>query len=130
MGKVTVDQILAEAKTLSRDEQEQLRDTLDAWLRSKRPEEQLERPGARVYPGLQGSLPSITCHAPEQHRLADRHRGPRPCGPAGSLAAPGRSPGRGKWLAVEPLGELPGQLISAVLAQGPRDIEDLAADDR
>jgi hypothetical protein len=43
MGKVTVDQILAEAKTLSRDEQEQLRDTLDAWLRSERPEEQLER---------------------------------------------------------------------------------------
>ena len=42
MGKVTVDQILAEAKTLSRDEQEQLRDTLDAWLRSERPEEQLE----------------------------------------------------------------------------------------
>ena len=43
MGKVTVDQILAEVKTLSRDEQEQLRDTLDAWLRSERPEEQLER---------------------------------------------------------------------------------------
>jgi hypothetical protein len=42
MGKVTVDQILAEAKTLSRDEQ-QLRDTLDAWLRSERPEDQLER---------------------------------------------------------------------------------------
>jgi hypothetical protein len=40
---VTVDQILAEAKTLSRDEQEQLRDTLDAWLRSERPEDQLER---------------------------------------------------------------------------------------
>ena len=29
MGKVTVDQILAEAKTLSRDEQQQLRDTLN-----------------------------------------------------------------------------------------------------
>jgi len=43
MGKVTLDQILAEAKTLSRDEQEQLRDTLDAWLQSERPEEQLER---------------------------------------------------------------------------------------
>jgi len=43
MGKVTVDQILAEAKTLSRDEQEQLRDTLDAWLRSERPEVHLER---------------------------------------------------------------------------------------
>jgi hypothetical protein len=43
MGKVTVDQILAEAKALSRDEQQQLRDTLDAWLRSERPEEQLER---------------------------------------------------------------------------------------
>jgi hypothetical protein len=42
MGKVTVDQILAEAKTLSRDEQQQLRDTLDAWLRSERLEEQLE----------------------------------------------------------------------------------------
>jgi hypothetical protein len=43
MGKVTVDQILAEAKTLSRDEQQQLRDTLDAWLRSERPEHRLER---------------------------------------------------------------------------------------
>jgi hypothetical protein len=43
MGKVTVDQILAEAKTLSRDEQQQLRDTLDAWLQSERLEEQLER---------------------------------------------------------------------------------------
>jgi hypothetical protein len=43
MGKMTVDQILSEAKTLSRDEQQQLRDTLDAWLRSERLEEQLER---------------------------------------------------------------------------------------
>jgi hypothetical protein len=43
MGKVTVDQILAEAKTLSRDEQLQLRDTLDAWLRSEGLEEQLEQ---------------------------------------------------------------------------------------
>ena len=43
MGKMTVDQILAEAKTLSRDEQQQLRDILDAWLRSERLEEQLER---------------------------------------------------------------------------------------
>jgi hypothetical protein len=42
MGKVTVEQILTEAKTLSRDEQQQLRDTLDAWLRSEPPEEQLE----------------------------------------------------------------------------------------
>jgi hypothetical protein len=40
MGKVTVDQILAEAKTLSRDEQ-QVRDTLDTWLRSEGLEEQL-----------------------------------------------------------------------------------------
>jgi hypothetical protein len=43
MGKVTVDQILAEAKTLSRDEQQQLRDTLDAWLRSEGLEERLEQ---------------------------------------------------------------------------------------
>ena len=43
MGKVTVDQILAEAKTLSREEQQQLRDILDAWLRSEGLEEQLER---------------------------------------------------------------------------------------
>ena len=43
MGKVTVDQVLAEAKTLSRAEQQQLRDTLDAWLRPERLEEQLER---------------------------------------------------------------------------------------
>jgi hypothetical protein len=43
MGKVTVDQILVEAKALSRDDQQQLRDTLDAWLRSEHPEEQLER---------------------------------------------------------------------------------------
>ena len=43
MGKVTVDQILAAAKTLSRDEQQQLRGTLDTWLQSERLEEQLER---------------------------------------------------------------------------------------
>ena len=43
MGKVTVDQILAEAQTLSREEQQQLRDTLDAWLRSEGLEEQLEQ---------------------------------------------------------------------------------------
>ena len=43
MGKVTVDQILAEAKTLSRDEQQQLRDILDTWLRSDGREEQLEQ---------------------------------------------------------------------------------------
>jgi hypothetical protein len=42
MGKVTVDQILA-AKTFSRDEQQQLRDILDAWLQSERLEEQLEQ---------------------------------------------------------------------------------------
>jgi hypothetical protein len=43
MGKATIDQILAEAKTLSREEQQQLRDTLDSWLQSESPEEQLER---------------------------------------------------------------------------------------
>jgi hypothetical protein len=34
MGKVTVDQILAEAKTLSRDELQQLRDILDELVAS------------------------------------------------------------------------------------------------
>ena len=43
MGNVTVDQILAAAKTLSRNEQQQLRDTLDTWLRSEGLEEQLEQ---------------------------------------------------------------------------------------
>jgi hypothetical protein len=43
MGKVTVDQVLAAAKTLSRAEQQQVRDTLDAWLRPEGLEEQLER---------------------------------------------------------------------------------------
>ena len=43
MGRVTIDQIPAEAKTLSRGEQQQLRDTLDARLRSERFEEQLEQ---------------------------------------------------------------------------------------
>jgi hypothetical protein len=43
MSKMTVAQILAEAKTLSRDEQQRLRDTLDAWLRSEGLEEQLEQ---------------------------------------------------------------------------------------
>lgn len=42
MGKLTVEQVLAEAKTWSREEQQQLRDTLDAWLRPERLEEQLE----------------------------------------------------------------------------------------
>ena len=43
MGKVTIDQVLAEAKTLSRAEQQQLRDTLDAWLQPERLEAQLDR---------------------------------------------------------------------------------------
>ena len=43
MGKVTVDQVLAEAQTLSRAEQQQVRDALDAWLQPERVEEQLER---------------------------------------------------------------------------------------
>jgi hypothetical protein len=43
MGKMTVEQILEEAKTFSRDEQQHLRDTLDAWLRQERLEDQLER---------------------------------------------------------------------------------------
>ena len=32
MGKMTVDQLLEEVKTFSRDEQQHIRDTLDAWL--------------------------------------------------------------------------------------------------
>ena len=43
MGKLTVDQVLAEAKILSREEQQHLRDTLEVWLRPERLEEQLER---------------------------------------------------------------------------------------
>ena len=43
MGKITVDQVLAEAKALSRDEQQQLRDTLDAWLQPESLEDRLER---------------------------------------------------------------------------------------
>jgi hypothetical protein len=43
MDKMTVEQILEEAKTFSREEQQQLRDTLDAWLRQERLEDQLER---------------------------------------------------------------------------------------
>jgi hypothetical protein len=43
MGKMTVDQVLEEAKTFSRDEQQHLRDTLDVWLRQEPREAQLER---------------------------------------------------------------------------------------
>lgn len=42
MGKMTVDQLLEEVKTFSRDEQQHIRDTLDAWLRQERLEDQLE----------------------------------------------------------------------------------------
>jgi hypothetical protein len=43
MGKVIVDQVLAEAKPSSRNEQQQLWDTLDAWLWPEHLEEQRKR---------------------------------------------------------------------------------------
>ena len=79
MGKVTVDQILAEAKTLSRDEQEHLWDTLDTWLRSERPEAQLERllydagllrdirPVGPAYSGGPVRRSGPMLHSPRQH---------------------------------------------------------------
>jgi hypothetical protein len=67
MGKVTVDQVLAEAKTLSRAEQQQLRDALDAWLQPERLEDQLERmlyeAGLRreIYPPGAATVSSPRC---------------------------------------------------------------------
>ncbi len=43
MTNITLDRLLEEVKTLSSDEQRQLRDTLDAWLRDEQPEDRLER---------------------------------------------------------------------------------------
>ena len=42
MGTISLEQVLAEVKRLSREEQQQLRDTLDRWLRHDRPEDHLE----------------------------------------------------------------------------------------
>jgi hypothetical protein len=42
MGTVSLEQVLAEVKMLSQEEQQQLRDTLDRWLRHDRPEDRLE----------------------------------------------------------------------------------------
>ena len=42
MGTVSLEQVFAEVKLLSREEQQQLRDTLDQWLRHARPEDRLE----------------------------------------------------------------------------------------
>jgi hypothetical protein len=42
MGTVSLEQVLAEVKLLSQEEQQQLRDTLDRWLRPDRPEDRLE----------------------------------------------------------------------------------------
>ena len=42
MGTVSLEQVFAEVKLLSREEQQQLRDTLDRWLRPDRPEDRLE----------------------------------------------------------------------------------------
>ena len=42
MGTIRLEQVLAEVKLLSQEEQQQLRDTLDRWLRHNRPEDRLE----------------------------------------------------------------------------------------
>ena len=42
MGTIRLEQVLAEVKLLSQEEQQQLRDTLDRWLRHARPEDRLE----------------------------------------------------------------------------------------
>ena len=42
MGIVSLAQVLAEAKMLSQEEQQQLFDTLERWLRHDRPEDRLE----------------------------------------------------------------------------------------
>jgi hypothetical protein len=42
MGTRSLEQVLAEVKMLSQAEQQQLRDTLDRWLRHDRPEDCLE----------------------------------------------------------------------------------------
>src|SRR5215471_404445 len=42
MGTIRLEHVLAEVKLLSQEEQQQLRDTLDRWLRPARPEDRLE----------------------------------------------------------------------------------------
>ena len=42
MGTIRLEHVLAEVKLLSQEEQQQLRDTLDRWLRHDRPEDRLE----------------------------------------------------------------------------------------
>jgi hypothetical protein len=42
MGTIRLEQVLAEVKLLSQAEQQQLRDTLDRWLRHNQPEDRLE----------------------------------------------------------------------------------------
>jgi len=42
MGTIRLEHVLAEVKLLSQEEQQQLRDTLDRWLRHARPEDRLE----------------------------------------------------------------------------------------
>ena len=42
MGTVSLEQVFAAVKLLSREEQQQLRDTLDRWLRPDRPDDRLE----------------------------------------------------------------------------------------
>jgi hypothetical protein len=48
MGTIRLEQVLAEVKLLSPEEQQQLRDTLDRWLRHDRPEDRLEEALAEV----------------------------------------------------------------------------------
>jgi len=42
MENIALEQVLAAAKRLSQEEQQQLRETLDRWLRHDRPEDHLE----------------------------------------------------------------------------------------
>jgi hypothetical protein len=42
MGTISLEQVLADVRRLSRQEQQQLRDTLERWLQHDRPEDRLE----------------------------------------------------------------------------------------
>jgi hypothetical protein len=77
MAQPTFDQVLADVKALSPDEQRQLRDTLDAWLTVQPgPLTEAEFEQRLVAQGLLSAVPPpITDVTPYQHRTPIRLHG-------------------------------------------------------
>jgi len=86
MGTIRLEHVLAEVKLLSQEEQQQLRDTLDRWLRHDQPEDRLEdvlveagllrarRPRRSETPPLTAFTPVVVRGQPVSETLIEERR--------------------------------------------------------